>query len=72
MKKQTALTRKNEDGFGIWSVIVLLALIALTTAVVFKTVSISMALIGFILVICAALLLANLPDIIRYSKISNM
>ena len=72
MKKQTAFTRKDEKGFGIWSAIVLLALIAFIAAVILKAMGVWTALIGFVLVTFVAILLASLPDIIRYNKMSGM
>lgn len=72
MKKQNSFSLKNEDGFSIWSAIVLLALIGFVAAVVMKTIGIWTAIIGFIAVFVAVMFLANLSDIIRYSKISSM
>ncbi len=72
MKKQNSFSRNNESGFGIWSAIILLALIFFIAAALMKTVGIWTAVIGFIAVFVTVMFLANLSDIIRYSKISNM
>ena len=71
MKKQT-FSLNNQDGFGIWSALILLALIFFVAAVVMKTLSIWTAIIGFIAVFVAVMFLMSLPSIIRYSKISSM
>lgn len=72
MKKQNSFPLKNEDGFSVWSAIILLALIGFVAAVVMKTIGIWTAIIGFVAVFVAVMFLANLSDIIRYSKISSM
>lgn len=72
MKKQTSFSLNNEEGFGIWSAIVLLALIAFIAAVAMKTLSIWVAILGFIAVFIAVMFLMSLPSIIRYGKISSM
>ncbi|CAN5824650.1 hypothetical protein BH20ACI4_BH20ACI4_03730 [soil metagenome] len=72
MKKPTSFSLNNEEGFGIWGAIVLLALIFFIVAVAMKTLSIWTAIIGFIAVFVAVMFLMSLPGIIRYGKISSM
>jgi hypothetical protein len=72
MKKRSSFSLKNEDGFSVWSAIILLALIGFTAAAVMKTLSVWTAVIGFIAVFVVVMFLMNLPSIIRYNKISNM
>lgn len=62
----------DESGFGILSAIVFLALIAFIVLAVIKTLSILIAVLGFIGVVILVVVLASLPDIRRYAKISNM
>ncbi|HEV7642448.1 MAG TPA: hypothetical protein VGO50_00775 [Pyrinomonadaceae bacterium] len=68
MKQQN----NSESGFGIWSVILLLALIAFIVLAVMKTITVLAAVIGFIAVFILILFFATLPDIMRYVKISSM
>lgn len=72
MKKQNSFSLSNEDGFGIWGAIILLALIGFTAAAMMRTVGIWTAIIGFVAVFIVVMFLANLADIIRYNKISSM
>jgi len=62
----------NESGFGLWSAIVLLALIAFIILAVMKTMTVWAAVLAFVAVLIIATLIAALPDIIRYTKISSM
>jgi uncharacterized membrane protein YhaH (DUF805 family) len=68
MKQQN----NSESGFGIWSAILLLALIAFIVLAVMKTISVLAAVLGFIVVFILVVFFATLPDIIRYTKISSM
>jgi len=62
----------SEAGFGIWSALLVLALIAFIVLLVMKTVSVLTAVIGFVAVVILILFFATLPDIMRYVKISSM
>ncbi len=62
----------SESGFGVWSAILLLALIAFIVLAVMKTISILAAVIGFVAVVILVMFFATLPDMIRYARISNM
>jgi uncharacterized membrane protein YhaH (DUF805 family) len=68
MKQQN----NGESGFGIWSVILLLALIAFIGLAVMKTIGVLAAVLGFIAVFILVVFFATLPDIVRYVKISSM
>jgi membrane protein YdbS with pleckstrin-like domain len=75
MERKPALNGKNvssESGFGLWGAIVLLALIAFIVLAVMKLMTVWAAVLAFAAVLILATLIAMLPDIMRYSKISSM
>lgn len=73
MKQNFYLTQTgSESGFGVWSAILLLALIASIVLAVIKTISILAAVAGFVAVVILIMFFATLPDIIRYARISSM
>ncbi len=64
--------RHSEDGIGMYSALLFLVLIALIVAVFMKALTVWLAIGLFVLAIIVIGLLASLPDIQRYIKISNM
>lgn len=64
--------RHSEDGIGMYSPLLFLVLIALIVAVFMKALTVWLAIGLFVLAIIVIGLLASLPDIQRYIKISNM
>jgi hypothetical protein len=67
-----SIGQNNEAGFGVWGAVILLALIAFIVLAVVKVLSVLAAVIGFVVVFAVIVLIAMLPDIIRYAKISSM
>lgn len=63
---------RNESGFGIWGVIVLLALVAFIILAAMKIMTVWAAVLAFAAVLIVVVFIAALPDIVRYTKISSM
>ena len=68
----TPFARHSESGFGIFSALVLLAFIGFIAAAAMGTMRVSYAILGFVAALVVITVLAMIPDIIRYSKISSM
>ena len=66
------VTNPNMAGFAFWSPLVFIIFLGLIAAVVMKLMLWWVALLVFIAVAILAMILASLPDIIRYMKISSM
>lgn len=62
----------DERGFGIWSALMLIVLIAVIAAAAVKAITITMAIVIFIAAFIVLTLIAMLPDMARYIRISSM
>jgi membrane protein YdbS with pleckstrin-like domain len=63
---------RSKAGFAFWSTLVFIIFLGLIAAVVMKLMLWWVALLVFIAVVILAMILASLPDIIRYMRISSM
>jgi membrane protein YdbS with pleckstrin-like domain len=63
---------RSKAGFAFWSALVFIIFLGLIAAVIMKLMLWWVALLVFIAVVILAAILASLPDIIRYVKISSM
>jgi len=63
---------RSKAGFAFWSTLVFIIFLGLIAAVVMKLMLWWVALLVFIAVVILAMILASIPDIIRYMKISSM
>jgi small basic protein len=62
----------NEAGFGVWQALLFLILIGLIVAVAMKAIGIWVGLGSFVAAVVLLGILANVSDIRRYIRISNM
>jgi hypothetical protein len=72
MTNEIASERNGEGGFAFWRILLLIVLIGFIAAVVMKLMSVWVAIGFFVLAAFVIGLLANIPDIIRYMRISSM
>jgi membrane protein YdbS with pleckstrin-like domain len=63
---------RYEAGFAFWSILVFIIFLGLIAAVIMKLMLWWVAALVFIAVVILAMIVASLPDIIRYMRISSM
>ena len=66
------VTNPNMAGFAFWSLLVFIIFVGLVVAVAMKLMIWWVAVLVFIAAVILAMIIASLPDIIRYMKINSM
>lgn len=65
-------TLRSDAGFAFWSLLVFIIFVGLIVAVAMKLMLWWVAVLIFIAAVILAMILASIPDIIRYMRISSM